>query len=46
MKKIGLAEDIRFKYYCRDAVKGILKMGMQNGNALFLPQEKIQKLWV
>lgn len=33
--KIWLAEDIRFKYYCRDTVKGILKMGMQNGNALF-----------
>lgn len=33
--KIWLAEDIRFKYYCRDTVKGILKMGIQNGNALF-----------
>ncbi|MBR4931012.1 MAG: glycosyltransferase family 2 protein [Bacteroidaceae bacterium] len=33
--KIWLAEDIRFKYFCRDTVKGILKMGMQNGNALF-----------
>ncbi len=33
--KIWLAEDIRFKYYCRDTVKGILKMGLQNGNALF-----------
>lgn len=33
--KIWLAEDIRFKYYCRDTIKGILKMGMQNGNALF-----------
>ena len=33
--KIWLAEDIRFKYYCRDTVGGILKMGMQNGNALF-----------
>lgn len=33
--KIWLANDIRFKYYCRDTIKGILKMGMQNGNALF-----------
>ncbi len=33
--KIWLAEDIRFKYYCRDTVKDILKMGLQNGNALF-----------
>ena len=33
--KIWLAEDIRFKYYCRDTIKGILKMGIQNGNALF-----------
>ena len=33
--KIYLAEDIRFKYYCRDTVRGILKMGLQNGNALF-----------
>lgn len=33
--KIWLAEDIRFKYYCRDTVRGILKMGLQNGNALF-----------
>lgn len=33
--KIWLAEDIRFRYFCRDTVKGILKMGLQNGNALF-----------
>ena len=33
--KIWLAEDIKFKYYCRDTVGGILKMGLQNGNALF-----------
>ncbi len=33
--KIWLADDIRFKYYCRDTFKGILKMGLQNGNALF-----------
>lgn len=33
--KVWLAEDIKFKYYCRDTFKGILKMGLQNGNALF-----------
>jgi glycosyltransferase involved in cell wall biosynthesis len=33
--KIWLAEDIRFKYYCRDTVKSILLMALQNGNALF-----------
>lgn len=33
--KLWLAEDIRFRYYCRDTVGGILKMGLQNGNALF-----------
>lgn len=33
--KIWLAEDIRFTYYCRDTVSGLLLMAMQNGNALF-----------
>lgn len=33
--KIWLAEDIRFRYFCRDTVGGILKMALQNGNALF-----------
>lgn len=33
--KIYLAEDIKSKYQCRDTITGILKMGMQNGNALF-----------
>lgn len=33
--KIWLADDIRFTYYCRDTVQGLLKMGLQNGNALF-----------
>lgn len=33
--KLWLADDIRFRYYCRDTVGGILKMGLQNGNALF-----------
>lgn len=29
--KIFLAEDIAFSYYCRDSIKGISKMAMQNG---------------
>lgn len=33
--KIWLSDEIRFKYYSRTTVSGILKMGMQNGNALF-----------
>lgn len=33
--KIWLAEDIRFAYFCRETVIGILKMGLLNGNALF-----------
>lgn len=33
--KIWLSEDIRFEYFCRDTIKGILKMALQNGNALF-----------
>ncbi len=33
--RIWLSNEIRFQYYCRDTVSGILKMGMQNGNALF-----------
>lgn len=33
--KIWLANDIHFIYYCRDTIKGILKMALQNGNALF-----------
>ena len=33
--KIWLAEDIRVRYYCRESIGGILKMALQNGNALF-----------
>lgn len=33
--KIWLSDEIRFKYYSRSTIFGILKMGMQNGNALF-----------
>ncbi len=33
--KVWLAKDIKFIYHCRDTIKGILKMSLQNGNALF-----------
>ena len=33
--KIYLSSDIKSVYYCRDTVWGILRMGLQNGNALF-----------
>ena len=33
--KIYLSNDIKFKYYCRNTVGGILSMGAKNGNALF-----------
>lgn len=33
--KVFLASDIKFTYYCRNTVAGLLKMGLQNGNALF-----------
>jgi len=33
--KIWLSDEIRFKYYSRSTIFGILKMGIQNGNALF-----------
>jgi len=29
--KIYLAEDIKFAYYCRDSIKGIIDMAIQNG---------------
>ena len=41
--KIWLAEDIRFKYYCRDTIQGILKMGLKNGNALFFTYKENPK---
>lgn len=34
-RKIYLDTDIHSIYYCRDSVSGLLKMAMQNGNALF-----------
>ena len=33
--KVYLADDITSTYYCRDSIKGVLKQGIQNGNALF-----------
>lgn len=33
--KIFLASDISSVYYCRDTIWGVLKVGLQNGNALF-----------
>ena len=33
--KVYLSPEIHSTYYCRDSVKGILKQGVQNGNALF-----------
>ena len=33
--KVYLANDITSIYYCRDSISGVLKQGIQNGNALF-----------
>lgn len=33
--RVWLSSAIRFTYYCRDTVPALLKMAMQNGNALF-----------
>lgn len=33
--KVYLSEDIHSVYYCRDSVSGLVKQGVQNGNALF-----------
>lgn len=33
--KIYLSNEIIFTYYCRDSIVGLLKMALQNGNALF-----------
>lgn len=33
--KVYLSHDIHSVYYCRDSIKGLLKQGLQNGNALF-----------
>lgn len=38
--KVYLSADIRFTYYCRSTVRGLLDQGIQNGNALFLTLRK------
>lgn len=38
-----MASDVRFKYFCRDTVKGLLSQGIKNGNALFLTFRKNPK---
>ena len=34
--KIWLSNEIHFTYYCRTSIRNLLKMGIANGNALFL----------
>lgn len=41
--KVYLANDIRFTYYCRDTIGGLLEQGIKNGNALFLTLKKNPK---
>ncbi|MBE7047848.1 MAG: glycosyltransferase family 2 protein [Ruminococcaceae bacterium] len=41
--KIFMAADIRFTYFCRDTIGGLLNQGMKNGNALFLTLRKNPK---
>ena len=41
--KVFMAADIRFKYFCRDTVSGLLSQGIKNGNALFLTLRKNPK---
>jgi len=41
--KVFLASDIKFVYYCRDTVRGLLDQGIKNGNALFLTLRKNPK---
>lgn len=41
--KIFMAADIRFTYFCRDTVGGLLNQGIKNGNALFLTLRKNPK---
>ena len=33
--KVYLASDIRFTYYCRNTIRGLLDQAVKNGNALF-----------
>ncbi len=41
--KVFMSSDIRFRYFCRDTVKGLLSQGIKNGNALFLTLRKNPK---
>jgi glycosyltransferase involved in cell wall biosynthesis len=41
--KVYLSSDIRFKYYCRNTVGGLLSQALKNGNALFLTFRKNPK---
>ena len=41
--KVFMAADIRFTYFCRDTVGGLLNQGIKNGNALFLTLKKNPK---
>lgn len=41
--KVYLASEIKFVYYCRDTVRGLLDQGIKNGNALFLTLRKNPK---
>lgn len=38
--KVYLSSDIRFTYYCRDTLKGLLEQAIKNGNALFFTLKK------
>lgn len=41
--KVYLSSDIKFEYYCRNTVGGLLKQAILNGNALFLTLRKNPK---
>ena len=41
--KVYLSSDIKFEYYCRSTVGGLLKQAILNGNALFLTLRKNPK---
>ena len=41
--KVYLSSDIKFIYYCRESVQGLLDQDLKNGNALFLTLRKNPK---
>lgn len=41
--KVYMSSKIRFTYYCRDSLGGLLNQGIKNGNALFLTIRKNPK---